>query len=206
MSARAHAIAFVVPLLATLFALWVLHTWSTESFPWLARRKRAMVVALAGLVVVDRLTDFVVVHFHDATAGLLHAGLVLMMATLILSAAPVALLRAASRALERRGKRPALEDGPPARTMTRRQVVEGAGGAAIFGATGSMLGWGMLRGRHAFELVEVPLRIPGLPRALDGYVIAQVSDLHSGAFAAGERGGKHARIIEDGVHLGRADQ
>jgi predicted MPP superfamily phosphohydrolase len=186
LSARAHAIAFVVPLLATLFALWVLHTWSTESFPWLARRKRAMVVALAGLVVVDRLTDFVVVHFHDATAGLLHAGLVLMMATLILSAAPVALLRAASRAIERRSKRPALEDEPPARTMTRRQVVEGAGGAAIFGATGSMLGWGMLRGRHAFELVEVPLRIPGLPRALDGYVIAQVSDLHSGAFV-GER-------------------
>jgi len=145
-----------------------------------------MVLALAGLVVVDRLTDFVVVHFHDATAGLLHAGLVLVMATLILSAAPVALLRAASRAIERRSKRPALEDESPARTMTRREVVEGAGGAAIFGATGSMLGWGMLRGRHAFELVEVPLRIPGLPRALDGYVIAQVSDLHSGAFV-GER-------------------
>ncbi len=185
MSARAHAIAFVVPLLATLFALWVLYTWSTESFPWLARRKRALVVALAGLVVVDRLTDFVVVHFHDATAGLLHAGLVLVMATLILSAAPVALLRAASRAIERR-RRPAVKPESPAGAMTRRQVVEGAGGAAIFGATGSMLGWGMLRGRHAFELVEVPLRIPGLPRALDGYVIAQVSDLHSGAFV-GER-------------------
>ena len=70
--------------------------------------------------------------------------------------------------------------------MTRRQVVEAAGGAAFLGATGSMLGWGMVRGRHAFELVEVPVRIAGLPRALDGYVIAQVSDLHAGTYV-GER-------------------
>jgi predicted MPP superfamily phosphohydrolase len=32
----------------------------------------------------------------------------------------------------------------------------------------------------------VPLRIPGLPRSLDGYVIAQISDIHAGSFM-GER-------------------
>jgi len=49
-----------------------------------------------------------------------------------------------------------------------------------------MIGWGMVRGRHAFEMSEVPIRIPGLPRQLDGYVIAQVSDIHAGG-NVGER-------------------
>jgi uncharacterized protein len=186
LSAQAHAIALVAPLLATLFALWVVHTWATASFRRLARHKRAMLAALVGLVVLDRGTDLVVVEWHDATAGLVHAALVVVTTTLILGSAPVALLHAAAAALERRARARAGPDPAPAGAVTRRQIVEGVGGAAIFGATGSMLGWGMVRGRHAFELVEVPLRIPGLPRALDGYVIAQVSDLHTGAFV-GER-------------------
>jgi uncharacterized protein len=183
LSFRVHAIAFVVPLLATLFALWVLLAWSTTSFPRLARYRRALIVALVALVVADRGTDLIAVQWHDATATLVHAALVVVMTTLILSAAPVAMLHGTSRAIARRFVPKASET---AAGMTRRQVVEAVGGAAIFGATGSMLGWGMLRGRHAFELAEVPLRIPGLPRVLDGYVIAQVSDLHSGAFV-GER-------------------
>jgi len=183
LSFRAHAIAFVVPLLATLFALWVLLAWSAASFPRLARHRRAVIIALVALVVVDRGTDLVVVRSHYATATLVHAALVVVMTTLILGATPVALLHAASRWI---GRRPRAGGAADPAGMTRRQVVEAVGGAAVFGATGSMLGWGMLRGRHAFELVTVPLRIPGLPRALDGYVIAQVSDLHSGAFV-GER-------------------
>jgi predicted MPP superfamily phosphohydrolase len=144
-----------------------------------------LVFALVALVAVDRGTVLVVVHWHDAVAALVHAALVVVMTTLILSAAPVAMLQGASRAIERRLGTKAGK-APTADGMTRRQVVEALGGAAIFGATGSMLGWGMVRGRHAFELTEVPLRIPGLPRVLDGYVIAQVSDLHVGAFV-GER-------------------
>jgi uncharacterized protein len=185
LSFHARAIVFVVPLLATLFALWVFLAWSEASFPRLARHRRTMIIALGALVVVDRGTDLIVVQWHDPTATLVHAALVVVMTTLILGAAPVALLYGAARATERKLE---AKVGAPAAAgvMTRRQAVEAAGGAAIFGATGSMLGWGMLRGRHAFELVEVPLRIPGLPRVLDGYVIAQVSDLHSGAFV-GER-------------------
>jgi predicted MPP superfamily phosphohydrolase len=45
-----------------------------------------------------------------------------------------------------------------------------------------MLGWGMARTRHEYRLIEIPVRIPGLPRALDGYVVAQVSDIHAGDF------------------------
>jgi hypothetical protein len=59
-------------------------------------------------------------------------------------------------------------------------MVEGVGGVAVLGVSGAVLGWGAIRGRHMFELNEVPVRIRGLPRALDGYVIAQVSDIHVG--------------------------
>ncbi len=196
-----------------------------------------MVGALVLLVVVDRGTDQIVIHWHNPTAGLVHAGLVLVLATLVLSAVPVGMISAVGGALARRTRagagagvdagadasavagadasadagagrgRTARRRGRRARTQARgrgrggrghgeprarpsmtrrRQLVEGVGGTLVFGATGSMLGWGMARGRHSFELDEVPLRIPGLPRSLDGYVIAQVSDLHTGAFV-GER-------------------
>ena len=75
--------------------------------------------------------------------------------------------------------------------------VEGGGGVALFGATGTMIGWGMVRGRHAFELTEVPVRIEGLPRVLDGYTIVQVSDIHAGDYV-GER------ELDEGLSLVRA--
>jgi predicted MPP superfamily phosphohydrolase len=197
LSPRAHAFFFVFSLLGTLVALGSFHTWSTASIPWLARRKRSVLVALLGLVAVDSAAAYLVVHEHDATAGLVHTAIFLVMLTLTLSAVPVGLLHLASLRLDRKGRNaPTTGDAAPTAAMTRRQLVEGVGGAAIFGATGSMVGWGMVRGRHAFELVEVPLRIPGLPRVLDGYVIAQVSDLHTGSFV-GER------ELEEGLSLVR---
>jgi predicted MPP superfamily phosphohydrolase len=70
--------------------------------------------------------------------------------------------------------------------VTRRQAVEQLVGVSFFGATGVALGWGMVRGRHAFALEEVVVKVKDWPRALDGYVIVQVSDVHLGAFV-GER-------------------
>ena len=70
--------------------------------------------------------------------------------------------------------------------LSRRQMIERAGGLLVLGTTATTLGWGAIRGRHAFAVEEVPVRIAGLPRALDGYTIAQVSDIHVGLFV-GER-------------------
>jgi len=71
---------------------------------------------------------------------------------------------------------------PVAPLVTRRVVIERAAGLTILGGATAALGWGMVRGRHAFVIEEVPVRIAGLPRALDGYTIAQISDLHAGLF------------------------
>ena len=174
--------------LVTLGAFWVVYSWATGAFRWFAGRpdrRRMLALSLVLVVVVDRVCGFVLMRWHGEAAALLHSALVLWFMTVAFAAVPVVLLRAAYRAIERTAaKAPAGE--APADMLTRRQVVEGVGGAALFGATGSMLGWGMIRGRHQFELSEVPVRVPGLPRALDGYVIVQVSDIHGGTFV-GER-------------------
>jgi predicted MPP superfamily phosphohydrolase len=70
--------------------------------------------------------------------------------------------------------------------VTRREAIERTLGAVAFGGTGLALGWGTVRGRHAFGLEEVVVKIPNWPRALEGYTIAQVSDVHVGPFV-GER-------------------
>jgi predicted MPP superfamily phosphohydrolase len=64
----------------------------------------------------------------------------------------------------------------------RRQAIEQVAGVSLFGATTAALGWGMVRGRHSFQVEEVVVRVKDWPRALDGYTIAQVSDVHMGAF------------------------
>ncbi len=176
-------------------AFGVLFVWAIRASPWLAARRRPFAAVLITLLAIDRIANWAIVHRHDETAGVIHASLVLVLTTCVLSALPIVLFMGASQALSWRARAlagraqgsapsapgPAAE-APAPPVVTRRQVMEGTGGALVYAATGSMLGWGMVRGRHAFELEEVPLRIPGLPRALDGYVIAQVSDLHTGSF------------------------
>jgi uncharacterized protein len=189
----------VVSTVVTLGALWVLYGWAVETFAFFAGRRdrrRVLGAALVLVLAVDRVCNFVLVRWHDSTTGLLHTAIVLCFTTLVLSAVPLGLLRAALRALGRR-RETQRSDSVPADAMTRRQIVEGVGGAALFGATGSMLGWGMVRGRHEFELREVPLRVAGLPRALDGYVIVQVSDIHGGTFVGDRELGEGLALVRD---------
>jgi predicted MPP superfamily phosphohydrolase len=85
-----------------------------------------------------------------------------------------------------REKVAATAESSPTTLLSRREVVERVVGLASYGTMGALLGWGLVRGRHAFESRELVVKIKGLPRSLDGYVIAQVSDIHTGGFV-GER-------------------
>jgi predicted MPP superfamily phosphohydrolase len=70
--------------------------------------------------------------------------------------------------------------------IPRRQFLTqaGVGGAICLGQ--SIAGYGTARGRVDYQLEEAPVRIAGLPRSLDGFCIAQLSDVHIGQFT-GER-------------------
>jgi uncharacterized protein len=61
-------------------------------------------------------------------------------------------------------------------------VIEGTIGAVTWAAAGGTLGWGTLRGRYDWTVEEVAIRLPKLPKVLDGFTIVQLSDLHVGTF------------------------
>ncbi len=57
--------------------------------------------------------------------------------------------------------------------MTTASALVVAGGTSLHGG---------LFGRHDYRIEEIPIALRGLPRALDGYTIVQLSDIHVGTF------------------------
>lgn len=67
----------------------------------------------------------------------------------------------------------------PGLVLGRREAL--VSGAALI-AGPSFGTYAALIGRHDYDVNEVELRVPGWPRALDGFSIVQLSDIHIGAF------------------------
>jgi hypothetical protein len=67
---------------------------------------------------------------------------------------------------------------------SRRRAIAQVGAGLAFASFGGPLLWGSLKTRFDVELTEVPIRIARLPKALDGFSIVQVSDIHVGAFVS----------------------
>jgi uncharacterized protein len=68
----------------------------------------------------------------------------------------------------------------PPPSPARREALETAlalGGAAF---SASVFGYAALVARTDWEVVEVPVRLPRLPKSLDGFTIVQISDIHVG--------------------------
>jgi len=133
-------------------------------------------VGLAVLVLSRMVARFVAIETHTRIAAAVHTVLSTVAVTLAIASLPLGVLMAISWLLKRSGRR----SSPSAVTIGRRQVFEAGAGMTLFGATGAMLGWGIVRGRHEFQLTEVTVAVPGLPRGLEGYVIAHISDIHAG--------------------------
>ena len=53
--------------------------------------------------------------------------------------------------------------------------------AAVPATAGLVTLWGLVNARRTAAVVEVEVPIPGLPRALQGFSIAQITDIHVGA-------------------------
>lgn len=84
---------------------------------------------------------------------------------------------------------------------TRRAVLRRTSIAGALAIGGGCSAYGILRGRHDYVIEEVPIPIRGLPLALDGFTIAQISDVHIGAFV----GDHELGCAEDLVRRTRAD-
>jgi uncharacterized protein len=158
--------------------------WLLSVFPW-ARARRRLVLRIAGGLSLVLATLRILgwwfrgPFLHDVMAiAMVELGVV------VISLVPLGVFSLAARAVARAidAITPAVDSATKELRVSRRKAIEGVAGASIVSATSSVLGWGMVRGRHAYTLEEVPIKVPGWPRALDGYVIAQVSDIHVGVF------------------------
>jgi predicted MPP superfamily phosphohydrolase len=70
-------------------------------------------------------------------------------------------------------------DGP---LVGRRALLTQAAVGSAFLIGGSSSLYGALVGRHDYSIEDVPLRLPGLSKALDGFTLVQLSDIHVGTF------------------------
>jgi len=189
-----------------LAARWLL---STMSPPQRARRRRVVMVMAAlcaSLLAVVRLVS----TFHEtAVTRTLVAVMMLELGAVVIALLPIGLMTLVGRAIGffSRGASTdasvsvsarATEDAAlvPRAVVSRRQAIERVAGVGLFGVTGTALGWGMARGRHDYVIEEVVVRVMGWPRALEGYTIAQVSDVHVGAFVGD-------RELDEGFELVR---
>ena len=89
---------------------------------------------------------------------------------------------------------------PTSPDLSRREALtRGAAVASVaVGGACSVVG---LRERHALEVTELEVYIPGLPAALEGYTLLQVTDLHVGVFT----GDDELRHVEEVLRRLRGD-
>ncbi|MEW5739628.1 MAG: metallophosphoesterase [Myxococcota bacterium] len=64
--------------------------------------------------------------------------------------------------------------------LSRRKFIARATAAGALAVGGGFTAFGSYRAFTPPEVTEVPLRLPGLPRSLDGFTIVQLSDIHVG--------------------------
>lgn len=189
-----------------LAARWLL---STMSPPQRARRRRVVLgtaALCASLLAMMRLIS----TFHEtAVTRTLVAVVMLELGAVVIALLPIGIMTLVGRAIgfftrgadasanaSASANDTAAAEVVPRAMVSRRQAIERVAGVGLFGVTGTALGWGMVRGRHAYAIEEVVVRVKGWPRALEGYTIAQVSDVHVGAFVGD-------RELDEGFELVR---
>jgi predicted MPP superfamily phosphohydrolase len=167
------------------FLHWAAWRWLEQMAPrWIERQRRPKLAAFILLFCLPLGRAVAFFHPRVSVWSILAAFGLLWHLTVAMTMTIIGLFRA-GRLLESkwRARGARSRDAPQ---LDRRQVLERAVGAAAFVASGATLGWGTLRGRYEWSIEEVAIRLPKLPKALDGFTIVQLSDLHVGTFI-GER-------------------
>src|SRR6218665_1104004 len=97
---------------------------------------------------------------------------------LLLTVMTVGGVRGIAEWMARRRAAPAAVPAPV--SEERRELLARAGAGVALAATGGFSGYGMWRAFHPPVVNEVAVKLPGLPRELDGFTIVQLSDIHVG--------------------------
>lgn len=203
-SLRTLFFLFISGLTHYLAARWLLGTFSPATR---AKRKR-LVFGIAGALATLLGAARFLANFLESTAmRTVIAVAMLELGAIAIGLLPLGIMWLAihlgsmlSWMLRRKTPEPAEADdapqvaAPDPALVSRRQAIERVVGVSLFASTTAALGWGMVRGRHAFAIEEVVVRVKGWPRALEGYTIAQVSDVHVGTFV-------RDRELEEGFEL-----
>lgn len=69
---------------------------------------------------------------------------------------------------------------------TRRDALSRAVNLAIVAGTTAYVGYGLIKGRRDLRVREEVFHLPKLPRALEGYTIVQLTDIHYGIYTGEE--------------------
>lgn len=80
----------------------------------------------------------------------------------------------------RRSRARTAGGSPRASSLSRRQFLTRTTGGAALALGGGSVVTGMAEARGDHEVVDVEIRLAKLPRALNGFTIVQLSDLHTG--------------------------
>jgi predicted MPP superfamily phosphohydrolase len=78
----------------------------------------------------------------------------------------------------------------------RSFLTQAAAGTALAVGSGSSA-YGALIGRSDYTIEDVPIKLPGLARAYDGFTIVQLSDLHIGEFVGEEELAAAEALVRD---------
>jgi predicted MPP superfamily phosphohydrolase len=160
---------------------WAMWRWLRRVAPdWVERHRRWLLAVMGTIFVLPlsrELSFFVPGSFRWPVLSAI--GMIWHI-TVWMSMAAIGVANGVRRLLLLRARRP---DAAPT-SPDRRVALERLGGALAFTASGAVLGWGSLRGRYDWRIEEVPIRLARLPKALDGFTIVQISDLHVGTFIA----------------------
>ncbi len=190
--------ALVFALISAFFHFIVIR-WAARSFPRLRQWRLPMAVAAGSVITFAFLTRVAtlrgLVRLPSSVSALFAGEMAFVAAT----ALPIVLVQivvgvvvafvAGTRAVAARARKNQPMATPPVSQadgqgteLSRRLMIERGAGLVFASAAGGTFAWGAIRGRVDFETIEIVVRLPGLPRVLDGYTIAQVSDLHVGTF------------------------
>ena len=170
---------FWLIVLATLAVVMGLSAWSLGAVlpaRWLARGR----VAMAALDALSLLLFFGLIRWHDGISeSLLRAGVILF--SMYWMAKLVFLVLVGIASAVRGAYRFFVADAPLVPVdMERRRLLKGA---AAFPAAALASGvYGGTAGRTEVALREFSVPVPGIDDALDGFRVAQLSDIHLGLF------------------------